>query len=83
MGKPAPIYDIDLLDEDGNSCEDGIVGSICIKNTDKKHPTGLFREYWKAPDAMARSWKTAFTTRAIPLGAMRTAIIGSSAAMTT
>ena len=28
MGKPAPIYDIDLLDEDGNSCEDGIVGSI-------------------------------------------------------
>ena len=57
MGKPAPIYDIDLLDEDGNSCEDGIVGSICIKNTDKKHPTGLFREYWKAPDAMARSWK--------------------------
>lgn len=56
-GKPAPIYDIDLLDEDGNSCEDGIVGSICIKNTDKKHPTGLFREYWKAPDAMARSWK--------------------------
>ena len=23
MGKPAPIYDIDLLDEDGNSCEDG------------------------------------------------------------
>ena len=31
MGKPAPIYDIDLLDEDGNSCEDGIVGSICIK----------------------------------------------------
>lgn len=57
MGKPSPIYDIDLLDEDGNSCEDGIVGSICIKNTDKKHPTGLFREYWKDEAAMAKSWK--------------------------
>ncbi len=57
MGKPAPVYDIDLLDENGNSCEDGIVGSICIKNTDKKHPTGLFREYWLNPEANEKSWK--------------------------
>ncbi len=57
MGKPAPIYDIDLLDENGNSCEDGIVGSICIKGTDKLHPTGLFREYWQDDEAMAKSFK--------------------------
>ena len=55
-GKPAPIYDIDIVDEDGNSCEDGIVGSIVIKNAGE-HPTGLFMEYYNAPDAMARAWK--------------------------
>ncbi len=56
MGKPSPIYDIDLVDENGNSCEDGIVGSIVVKNAGE-HPTGLFMEYYNAPDAMDRSWK--------------------------
>lgn len=55
-GKPSPIYDIDIVDENGNSCEDGIVGSIVIKNAGE-HPTGLFMEYYHAPDAMERSWK--------------------------
>ncbi len=55
-GKPSPIYDIDIVDEDGNPCEDGIVGSIVIKNAGE-HPTGLFMEYYNAPEAMARSWK--------------------------
>ncbi len=56
MGKPAAIYDIDLLDENGTPCEDGIVGSICIKNTDKQHPTGLFREYWQDAESTRKSW---------------------------
>ncbi|MCC8117032.1 MAG: AMP-binding protein [Planctomycetes bacterium] len=55
-GKPSPLYNIDLIDENGDSCEDGIVGTIVVKNTDKAHPTGLFREYYKDPDAMAKSW---------------------------
>jgi len=56
MGKPSPLYDLDIVDEEGNSCEDGIVGTIVVKNTDKKHPTGLFREYYMDEAAMARSW---------------------------
>lgn len=56
MGKPSPLYDIDIVDEEGNSCEDGVVGSIVVKNTDKKWPAGLFREYYKDPAANARSW---------------------------
>jgi len=56
MGKPSPLYDIDLIDENGNSCEDGIVGSIVVKNTDKKHPTGLFVEYWKDPEVTQKCW---------------------------
>ncbi len=56
MGKPSPLYDLDVVDENGVSCEDGIVGSIVVKNTDKQHPTGLFREYYRDPEAMAASW---------------------------
>ncbi len=55
-GKPSPIYDIDIVDENGNSCEDGVVGSIVIKNTDKAHPCGLFRGYYLDEAAMKRSW---------------------------
>lgn len=56
MGKPSPLYDLDIVDEDGGSCEDGIVGTIVIRNTDKAHPTGLFRQYYRDADAMAASW---------------------------
>ena len=55
-GKPSPLYDLDIVDENGQSCEDGIVGTIVVKNTDREHPTGLFREYYRDPEAMAKSW---------------------------
>ncbi|MDR1628631.1 MAG: AMP-binding protein [Oscillospiraceae bacterium] len=57
MGKPAPGYDIDILDENLRRCEDGAVGSICIKNVLSNHPTGLFREYWKDEEAMKKSFR--------------------------
>ncbi len=56
-GKPSPLYDLDIVDENGESCEDGIVGTIVVKNTDKAHPTGLFREYYRDAEAMAGSWR--------------------------
>ena len=56
-GKPSPLYDIDIVDENGESCEDGIVGTIVVKNTDKKHPTGLFKRYYKDQEATDRCWK--------------------------
>lgn len=56
MGKPSPLYGIKLLDEDGNECEDGMTGAICITGTDKKHPTGLFRGYWKDPEITEACW---------------------------
>lgn len=55
-GKPSPLYDLDIVDENGVSCEDGIVGTIVVKNTDKEHPTGLFRQYYRDPEAMKASW---------------------------
>jgi len=55
-GKPSPLYDIDLLDADGNSCEEGIVGALVIKNTDKAHPLGLFHGYWKDEAITKKNW---------------------------
>lgn len=56
MGKPAPIYDIDIVDDDGNSCADGVVGRLVVRNTDVKRPVGLFREYYKDPEANAKAF---------------------------
>lgn len=55
-GKPSPLYKLDLIDDDGNSVEDGVVGSIVIKDTDTNHPTGLFRRYHNDPEAMEKLW---------------------------
>jgi len=44
MGKPAPLYDIDLVDADGNRCEDGEEGRIVIRNLGA---TGLFKGYYR------------------------------------
>ena len=45
MGKPVPLYDIHLLDHDGNEVDDGESGEICIKTSDKV-PCGLFLGYY-------------------------------------
>ena len=47
MGKPSPLYHIDLADADGHPCEDGEVGAIVVRDTDKQHPLGLFHGYWR------------------------------------
>jgi acetyl-CoA synthetase len=43
MGKPAPLYDIDLIDSEGNTCEDGEEGRIVVRNIDA---VGLFKGYY-------------------------------------
>ena len=47
MGKPSPLYDVRLINEDGMECEDGEEGEIVVMNLDKKHPVGLFLGYLK------------------------------------
>lgn len=46
MGVPNPTYDIDLIDEDGRSVEDGEVGEVVVR-TDKFVPLGLFMGYYR------------------------------------
>ena len=45
MGKPSPLYDMCLVDADGNPVPDGETGEIVIKVGDKA-PCGLFRGYY-------------------------------------
>ena len=56
MGKPSPLYDIDLADTDGKPCEDGEVGAIVVRNTDKLHPLGLFHGYWCDDETTSNAW---------------------------
>ena len=46
MGKPSPMYDVDILLPDGTSAGVGETGEICIK-TEKGVPCGLFMGYYK------------------------------------
>ena len=55
-GKFSPVYDIEIVDENGKPCEDGVVGSIVVRHARSNHPVGLFWEYYKNPEAMAASW---------------------------
>lgn len=45
-GKPSPLYNIQLIDSDGNVCEDGDEGTIVVMGIDEKMPTGLFTGYF-------------------------------------
>ncbi len=54
MGKPSPLYNIQLINDDGNCCEDGEEGRIVVMDIDKKFPTGLFRGYY-LDDALTKA----------------------------
>ncbi len=55
MGKPAPIYDVDIVDPDGNSVPVGETGEIVI-NVKDGGPCGLFRGYYNDTEKTAEVW---------------------------
>ena len=55
MGKPAPGYDIDLLDENGNSVDVGEEGQLVIR-TDKQKPFGMFDGYYRDSALTQKVW---------------------------
>jgi acetyl-CoA synthetase len=52
MGRPSPLFRVDLLDSDGNSCEPGKAGEICI-DVRGGRPCGLFDGYYRDPEGTA------------------------------
>ncbi|MDD5021984.1 MAG: AMP-binding protein [Endomicrobiaceae bacterium] len=55
MGKPSPLYNIDIVDENYNSCEPGEVGQIAIRVEDKK-PIGMFCGYYRDEALTKKVW---------------------------
>ncbi len=55
MGKPVPLYDIDIVDENGQSVGDGETGEIVIKTSDKV-PVGLFLGYYNDDEKTSEVW---------------------------
>ena len=55
MGRPTPLYNVDIVDEDGNSLEAGQTGEIVIRTKGMKQ-IGMFKEYYKNPEATNNAW---------------------------
>jgi len=56
MGKPVPLYDVHLLDIDGNEVETGESGEVCI-NIKNGLPCGLSFAYEGNPEVTAETWR--------------------------
>jgi acetyl-CoA synthetase len=55
MGKPSPGYDLDLIREDGGSCDMGEVGQIVVR-TGRRKPPGMFGGYYRDNSLTASVW---------------------------
>ncbi|OJF77325.1 MAG: acetyl-CoA synthetase [Treponema sp. CETP13] len=55
IGLPAPGYDIDLIDKEGNSCKTGEAGEIVLR-LDKGRPFGMFGGYYKDKEKTAQTF---------------------------
>ncbi len=59
MGKPVPLYDIQLVDSNGEPVAVGEVGEIVI-NVSEKTPCGLFNGYYTDEEKTAECWHDGF-----------------------
>ncbi len=55
MGRPSPLYDVVVLDPDGNECKTGDTGEICIRTKDGA-PCGLFIGYYLDEEKTKDVW---------------------------
>lgn len=47
MGKPSPLLNVKLLDDDGEEVPDGEEGAICVTGLKEAYPPGLFVGYYR------------------------------------
>jgi acetyl-CoA synthetase len=55
MGRPSPLYEITLLDNEGNIAAPGEIGEIVI-STKNGDPCGLFQGYYKDEERTTVAW---------------------------
>ena len=53
MGKPVPLYDVEIQRDDGSRCNTGETGEICIRM--EPRPAGIMMEYYRDPEKTANA----------------------------
>ena len=56
MGKPSPIFDVDIVGEDGDSCPAGVTGEIVVRTPGDTLPMGMFTGYYQNPELTKTVW---------------------------
>ena len=56
MGRPSPLYNVVVLDPDGNECKTGDTGEICIRAKQGEAPCGLFIGYYLDEEKTSEVW---------------------------
>lgn len=57
MGKPSPMYNVDLVDEDGAGVAPGVVGEIVLRTQDGVKQPGLFMQYYRNQPLTDEVWR--------------------------
>ncbi len=57
MGKPTPLYDIKLVDNEGNEVPTGEVGEIVVVPREGKKQYGIFMSYYQNEDLYKNVWR--------------------------
>ena len=55
LGKPSPLLNIKLLDDNGDEVPDGEEGAVCVTGLKEAYPPGLFVGYYGMPEATAET----------------------------
>jgi acyl-coenzyme A synthetase/AMP-(fatty) acid ligase len=56
MGKPTPGFDVCVVNDDGKVLGPGEEGHVAVRVSPER-PVGLFREYWRDPEATAAAFR--------------------------
>ncbi|MBP5312540.1 MAG: AMP-binding protein [Clostridia bacterium] len=56
MGKPSPMYDVEIVDPDGKPSKTGDVGEIVIKAPGRNSQVGLFLGYFRDQENTDKVW---------------------------
>jgi acyl-coenzyme A synthetase/AMP-(fatty) acid ligase len=56
MGLPSPGFDLAVIDDEGRRKPVGEVGDLALR-VEPERPVGLFREYWRDPQATANAFR--------------------------
>ncbi len=57
MGRPSPLYNVDIVDENMNTVEDGVVGEIVVRPRNDGTKYGLLKGYYNDEERNNKVWE--------------------------